>query len=123
MVLVKALQAGVKTTCVPVLPKMLQQFDLSKSTFCQYLLAEDICDLLDGDSFASMCVCGSTDDAICALSQFLCHIVSFINDEVLVEDFEDLAASEIRHVDGANQRYPGRNRGTASDASSSQKLC
>ena len=102
--------------------EVLEELDLSQGTLCQYLLAEDIGDLLDGDAFPSMCVCGSTDDAICALSQFFRYIVSFINDKILVEDFEDLAASEIRHIDGAGELCSGRERRKASDVGISQML-
>ena len=35
--------------------------------------------------------------AISSLSQFLGYVVSLVNDEVLVEDLEDLAALEISH--------------------------
>ena len=37
-------------------PKMLQQFDLAQSPFCQYLFAEDIRDLLDRYPFASLII-------------------------------------------------------------------
>lgn len=103
--------------------EVLQELDLSQGTLCQYLLTEDICNLLNGNPFPSLCICGSTDDAICALSQFFRHIVSFIHDEILVEDFEDLAASEIRHIDGASAQCSGRERGIARDASISQMFC
>lgn len=41
------------------------------------------------------------DYAVGSLAQLLGNIVTFINDEVLVEDLEDLAALEISHVVGA----------------------
>lgn len=37
-------------------PKMLQQFDLAQSPFCQYLFAEDIRDLLDRYPFAGLII-------------------------------------------------------------------
>ena len=41
------------------------------------------------------------DYAIGSLAKLLGNIVTFINDKVLVEDLEDLAALEISHVVGA----------------------
>lgn len=38
------------------------------------------------------------DYAVSSLAQLLCYIISFVNDEVLVEDFEDLAALEVSHL-------------------------
>lgn len=35
--------------------------------------------------------------AIGSLSQFLGYVVSLVNDEVLVEDLEDLAALKVSH--------------------------
>ena len=45
------------------------------------------------------------DYAICSLAKLLGNIVTFINDKVLVEDLEDLAALEISHVVGAAILY------------------
>jgi hypothetical protein len=39
---------------------MLQKLDFSQRSFCQNLLAEDICDLLDSDTFPSLTVGRST---------------------------------------------------------------
>lgn len=44
---------------------------------------------------------GLPDYAVGSLAQLLGNIVTFINDKVLVEDLEDLAALEISHVVGA----------------------
>ena len=41
------------------------------------------------------------DYAIGSLAKLLGNIVTFINDKVLVEDLENLAALEISHVVGA----------------------
>ena len=41
------------------------------------------------------------DYAIGSLAKLLGNIVTFINNKVLVEDLEDLAALEISHVVGA----------------------
>jgi hypothetical protein len=38
-------------------PKVLKKLDLPKRTLCQDLLAEDIGDFLDGNSFLSLSVC------------------------------------------------------------------
>jgi len=35
------------------------------------------------------------DDTVCTLSQLLGHIVTLVDDELLIEDLEDLAALEI----------------------------
>lgn len=40
------------------------------------------------------------NDAICTLTQLFCDSVSFVNDEVLVEDLEDLAARHVGHLAG-----------------------
>ena len=45
------------------------------------------------------------DYAIGSLAKLLGNIVTFINDKVLVEDLEDLAALEISHVVGAANLY------------------
>jgi hypothetical protein len=37
------------------------------------------------------------NDTVCALSQLFGHSVSLIDNEVLVEDLEDLAATEVGH--------------------------
>jgi hypothetical protein len=37
-------------THVAVPPEVLEQLDLSQSALCENLLAEDICDLFDGDA-------------------------------------------------------------------------
>ena len=45
------------------------------------------------------------DYAIGSLAKLLGNIVTFINNEILVEDLEDLAALEISHVVGAAILY------------------
>ena len=45
------------------------------------------------------------DYAIGSLAKLLCNIVTFINNKVLVEDLEDLAALEISHIVGAARFY------------------
>ena len=40
------------------------------------------------------------------MPQFLGHIVSFVDDEVLVEDLEDLAVREVRHGGGGVRVAP-----------------
>ena len=75
--------------------EVLQQFDLAQGTLGQDLLAKHIGDLLDGHPFPRCIVGGSADDAVCALTQFFRDGVSFVDNEVLVEDFEDLAAGEV----------------------------
>jgi hypothetical protein len=37
------------------------------------------------------------NDPVCTLSQLFGHSVSLIDNEVLVEDLEDLAATEVGH--------------------------
>jgi hypothetical protein len=39
-----------------VSPEVLEQLDLSQSTLCENLLAEDICDLFDGDTLVGSIV-------------------------------------------------------------------
>ena len=50
------------------------------------------------------------DYAIGSLAKLLGNIVTFINDKVLVEDLEDLAALEISHVVGAATSYCSEGR-------------
>ena len=45
------------------------------------------------------------DYAIGSLTKLLSNIVTFIDDKVLVEDLEDLAALEISHIVGAATFY------------------
>jgi hypothetical protein len=45
---------------VAVASEMLQKLDFSQRSLRQYLLAEDICDLLDSDAFPSLTVGRST---------------------------------------------------------------
>jgi hypothetical protein len=45
-----------------VASEVLKELDLSESSLGQNLLAEDICDLLDGNSFASLAIGGSARD-------------------------------------------------------------
>ena len=37
-------------------------------------------------------------NAISSLPKFLCHVVSLVDNEVLVEDLEDFAALKVCHV-------------------------
>jgi hypothetical protein len=101
--------------------EVLQQLDLAEGALSQDLLAEDVGDLLDGDTLARLVVCGRTarprsvcvppgaliallagvpDDAVGALAQLLCHIVPLVDDELLVEHLEHLAAGEVGHGGG-----------------------
>lgn len=48
-------------------------------------------------------------NAVGSLSKFFGDIVALIDDEVLIEDFEDLAALEICHVVAASSIIAGRN--------------
>lgn len=41
--------------------KMLQQLDFAQSTLGEDLLAEDICDLFDGNAFGSLTIDGSAE--------------------------------------------------------------
>jgi hypothetical protein len=79
---------------VSVATEMLQQLDLTQGALGQNLLGEDICDLLDSDTLASLVVGGSADDTVGALAEFLGDSVALVDDEVLVEDLEDLAAGK-----------------------------
>jgi len=75
-------------------PEMLQQLDLPQRPLGQNLLAEDIGHLLDRDTFPRLVVGGGADDAVGALAQLFGDGVALVDDEVLVEDFEDFAALE-----------------------------
>jgi len=44
-----------------VASEVLKELNLSQSPLCQNLLAEDIGDLFDGNTFPSVVVCGSTN--------------------------------------------------------------
>ena len=97
--------------------EVLKKLDLPKRTLCQDLLAEDIGDFLDGNSFLSLCICCGTvivpccqqlsfgraglaleilsefdlpNNSISTLAELLCDHISLINDEVLVENLEGL---------------------------------
>jgi hypothetical protein len=90
--------------------EVLQQLDLTQRALSEDLLAEDIGDLLDGHAFTSLVVGRSTagilsagclhraayrvlpNNAVCALSQLLGHIVALVDDEFLVEDLVLLSA-------------------------------
>lgn len=76
--------------------EMLQQLDLPQGALGQDLLAEDIGDLLDRDTLSCLVVAGCTDNAIGALAQLFGDGIALVDDEVLVEDLEDLAALEGR---------------------------
>jgi hypothetical protein len=71
---------------------MLQKLDLSQGTLRQNLLAEDIGNLLDGHALVGLVVRRGTYNTIGTLTQLFRNSVSFVNDEVLVEDLEDLPA-------------------------------
>lgn len=43
---------------------------------------------------------GLPDNAVGALAQLLCHIVPLVDNELLVEHLEHLAACEVRHGGG-----------------------
>jgi hypothetical protein len=105
-------------------PEVLQQFDLAQCALGKNLFAEDIGDLLNGDTLVRLVVHGSTvrsrnvsngsakiktfskdlrisglvpDNAISALAKLLCDGVALIDDEVLVEHLEHLAALKVSH--------------------------
>lgn len=90
----------VQASDVSVAAEMLQQLDLTQGAFGQNLLGEDICNLLDSDALARLVVGGSADNAVGALAELLGDGVALVDDEVLVEDFEDLAAGERRVAHG-----------------------
>lgn len=106
--------------------EVLEEFDLSQGTLGQDLLAEDICDFLDGNTFASLTVGRCTvipsaviwtaaptnvpDNTICTLAELFCNSVSLINNEILVEHLKHLAAGEITHV-GLYSDYSDRLEG------------
>ena len=89
---------------------MLEQLDLSQSALGQNLLGEDICNLLNRNTFLGLSVCCGArldwsvqpyhtiattnipDNAVCSLSQFLGDRVSLVDDKVLVEDLEHLSS-------------------------------
>lgn len=114
---------------------MLQELDFSQCSLRQDLLAEDVCDFLDSDTFPCLAIGRGTmlysvsgsylpilkpvkslatspctemresssqdhvpHDAISALPQFFCDIISLINNEILVENLEILATSHVRHL-------------------------
>jgi hypothetical protein len=76
-------------------PEVLEQLDLAESPLGEDLLAKNIGNLLDRDPFASLVVGGGADDAVGALAQLFGDGVALVDDEVLVEDFEDFAALEV----------------------------
>ena len=80
--------------------EVLQQLYLAQGAFGQNLLGENICDLLDSDTLASLVVGGSADDSVRALAELLGDSVALVDNEVLVEDLEDLAASKRRVTHG-----------------------
>ena len=99
----------VKTRDIPMPSEMLQQLYLTQGTFGQNLLAEDIGNFLDSDALASLVVGRSTDNTICSLAQLFGDGVSLVNDEILIEDFEDLAALQRRvtHADAPQLNVGG----------------
>jgi hypothetical protein len=84
-----------------VADKVLQELNLSQRSLRQNLLAEDIRDLLDSNALARLVVGRRTHNAVGALSQLFGHRVPLVDNEVLVEDFEDLTALQtlIAHAD------------------------
>jgi hypothetical protein len=102
--------------------EMLQELDLAQSALGKDLLAEDIGNFLDGDSFLSRIVDGGTtwtqwllvsianracsppfmenppDNAVSSLAELLRDGVPFVHDEVLVEHLEHLAPLYVPHV-------------------------
>jgi hypothetical protein len=99
-------------------PEVLQELNLSQCTLSQNLLAEDISDLLDRNTFLGLSIrrgtvekiesayalsraCdGVPDNTISTLTKLLCDRVSFINDKVLVKNLKHLSSYEICHVVG-----------------------
>ena len=77
---------------VPVADKVLEQLYLPQRPLRQNLLAKNIRDLLDSDALTRLVVCRGADNAVSTLSQLFGHGVALVNDEVLVEHFEHLAA-------------------------------
>ena len=71
---------------------MLQKLYLTQRSFCQDLLAEDIGNFLDSHPVAGLVVGCSTDDPVRSLSQLFGDGVALVDDEVLIENLEDLAA-------------------------------
>ena len=110
----------VETGDIPVAPEVLQELDLPEGTFGENLLAEDIGHLLDGNAVSGRVVggraaiqngpsasvrndmlsmlaapgsdCVLPNDPVCTLSKLLGDRVPVVDDEVLIEDFEILAA-------------------------------
>ena len=116
---------------------MLQEFNFTEGTFGQDLLAEDIGDLLDCNSVACSIICSSAvdrsvsggtwteekcnsgvrhspDDAVCALTKLFRYGVPVINDEILIEDLEVLAALKLCHYACA-QSLARQGRGLVQD--------
>jgi hypothetical protein len=85
---------------VPVATEMLQQLDLAQGTLGQNLLGEDIGNFLDRDAFSSLVVACGAHDTVRALTQLFCDGVALIDNEILVEDLEDLAAGKRRVTHG-----------------------
>jgi hypothetical protein len=90
----------IQTRNIPVADKVLKQLYLTQRSLRQDLLAEDIGDLLDSDALARLIVRCGADNAVGTLSKLFGHGVAFVDDKVLVEDFEDLAALQVAHADG-----------------------
>ena len=101
---------------------MLEQLYLPQCSLRQNFLAEDIGDLLDGNTLLSLGIGRRTvirasvsryrkgvhhntessipNNTISSLAKLLGHSVSLIHNEVLVEHLEDLPSLEIRHGAG-----------------------
>lgn len=82
----------VETCDVSVADKVLKQLYLTQRSLRQNLLAKNIGDLLDSDALARLVVRCGADDTVGTLSKLFGYGVAFVNNEVLVENFEDLAA-------------------------------
>lgn len=98
---------------VPVPSEVLQQLDLAQGTLGQNLLAEDIGDLLDSNTLSGLVVGCGADNTIGALTKLFRDSVALVDNEVLVEDLEDLAALQvgITHVAAGAGMYLLARRG------------
>lgn len=76
--------------------EVCKQLQLTQRTLGEDLLAEDVGELLDGHAFSRLVVGRGADNAIRALAHLFRDRVAFVDDEVLVEDLEDLAAVQRR---------------------------
>ena len=100
----------IQTRNISMSSEMLQQLYLPQRPLGQNLLAEDIGDFLYRDTLARLVVRGCAYDPVGALSELFGHGVALVDDEVLVEDFEYLAALQcwVGHADGLRMRCFGK---------------